>query len=195
MPRKKRQTSPTGTYHWICRGIHKKEIFHRPSDYDFFKKLLKEYTLLHKIQIYHYCLMSNHIHLLIFSPTMEGMAKFSQMVQRRYAYHYCGIYHWVGNVFQRGYRSISVDRDAHLLECGRYVERNPLKAALAEHPASYKYSSFRYYGCGEFDPLLTPSPAYLGLADADEARMATYSEYVSEFRIQEEMANAKPTPF
>ena len=195
MPRKKRLPSPTGVYHWICRGIHKKDIFHKPTDYEFFKSLLKEYALTFEIQIYHYCLMTNHVHLLILSPTLEGMAKFSQMVQRRYAYHYCGAYRWVGNVFQRGYRSLAVDKDAYLLECGRHIERNPLKAVLAEHPASYKHSSFRYYGCGDPDDLITMSPTYLGLASTEDARIAIYNEYVCETRVQEDMAGAKKVPF
>ena len=88
-----------------------------------------------------------------------------------------------------------MDRESYLLECGRYIERNPLKVAVAEHPASYKNSSFRYYGCGEPDDLVTASPAYLNLADTDDGRMAIYEEYVSETRIQEEMAGAKQVPF
>jgi len=125
MSRKRRQESSTNTYHWICRGIHKKEIFHRPEDFKFFKSLLIEYKNLFDIHIYHYCLMTNHAHLLICSPAVQNMAKFSQLVQRRYAYYYCGSYRWIGNVFQRGYRSIPIDKDTYLLECGRYIERNP----------------------------------------------------------------------
>ena len=139
--------------------------------------------------------MTNHVHLLIHSLDLQGMAKFSQLVQRRYAYYYCGSYRWVGNVFQRGYRSLSVDKDSYLLECGRYIERNPIKAALARHPAGYPYSSFQYYGCGESDDLLTPSPAYLALAKSSESRMAVYNEYASEVRLQEEMVEARQLPF
>ena len=195
MPRKKRQRSPTGFYHWICRGIHKKDVFHRPSDYDFFRGLLRQYALIHGVLIHHYCVMTNHVHLLIYCPDLDDMSKFSQMVQRRYAYHYCGQYGWVGNVFQRGYRSSPVEKDTHLLECGRYIERNPIKAGLAEHPAGYQYSSFRYYGCGEGDDIITPSPAYLDLANDADTRMAIYDEYVSESRVQEQLAYANKMPF
>ena len=195
MPRKKRWESPCGVYHWICRGIHKKDLFHRPGDYERFKSLLKEYKGIHGIDVYHYCLMTNHVHTLIHSPSLEKMATFSQMVQRRYAYYYCASYRWIGNVFQRGFRSSPVDKDSYLLECGRYIERNPIKSSLAEHPAGYAYSSFRYYGSGEEDDLITPSPAYLGLADSQDDRIAIYDEYVSENRIQEEMVGVKSVPF
>lgn len=156
MPRKRRQASPTGTYHWICRGIHKKDLFHRPEDYGHFKKLLKEYKESFEIVVYHYCLMKNHAHLLIYSPSLENMAKFSQLVQRRYAYYYCGKYHWIGNVFQRGYRSFLVDKDSYLLECGRYIERNPVKAHIVQDPTSYPYSSFLHYAMGIPDPVQNP---------------------------------------
>ena len=195
MPRKRRLESPTGVYHWICRGIHKKDLFHRPTDFEFFKKLLAEYKEAFDIRIYHYCLMTNHVHLLIYSPALENMAKFSQLVQRRYAYRYCGAYRWVGSVFQRGYRSLPVGKDTYLLECGRYIERNPLKAGVANHPAEYPYSSFGFYGCGRSDDLLEPSPAYLGLADTEDERLAIYTEYVADNCLQEEMIEAKRVPF
>ena len=125
MPRKRRKPSATGYYHWICRGIHRKDLFHRSSEYHVFRTLLKEYRDTYEIKIHHYCFMKNHVHLLIYSPSLDGMAKFSQIVQRRYAYYYCGAHGWVGNVFQRGYRSMPIDSEAYLLECGRYIERRP----------------------------------------------------------------------
>ncbi|MCG3177191.1 MAG: hypothetical protein MOGMAGMI_02159 [Candidatus Omnitrophica bacterium] len=187
MPRRNRQQSPTGIYHWIVRGIHKKTLFHHTKDYLHFKSLLKIHKEDHQIQIYHYCLMSNHVHLLIHSPSIEEMAKFSQIIQRRYAYYYCGAYKWVGSVFQPGYRSLVVDREDYLLECGRYIERNPVRAKLCKHPSEYAYSSFGYYGCASEDELVDTSPVYLGMADSDNARLAIYNDYVTEIRVQEEM--------
>ena len=92
MPRKRREESPTGVYHWIVRGMNKKDLFHEASDFLFFKSLLSTYKEIYDIKIYHYCLMTNHAHLLIWNPGLEKMAKFSQYVQRRYAYYYCKTY-------------------------------------------------------------------------------------------------------
>ena len=83
MPRKRRLQSPTGVYHWITRGINKKELFHHPKDYDHFKNLLAEYKQPYEILVYHYCLMRNHVHMLIYSPSVEATARFSQYVHRR----------------------------------------------------------------------------------------------------------------
>ncbi len=117
MPRKKRQKSPTGVYHWIVRGMNKKYLFHDGEDYEYFKKLLVEYKQVCLMTIYHYCLMTNHVHLLLHAEELEELSRFSHYVQRRYAYYYCGKYKWSGSVFQRGYRSMVIDRDEYLLEC------------------------------------------------------------------------------
>lgn len=187
MPRKKREESPTGVYHWIVRGMNKKELFHEPKDFERFKDLLVEHKKACSVLVYHYCLMTNHVHLLVRAGDLKQLAKFSHFVERRYAYYYCGKYKKPGSVFQRGYRSIAVDRDEYLLECGRYIERNPLKAKVVNLPEQYTYTSYRYYAHGEEDVLITDSPAFLGLSDLVKDRRKMYSEYVKENRLQEEM--------
>ena len=187
MPRKKREESPTGVYHWIVRGMNKKYLFHDQEDFKRFLDLIAEYRQEFLIQIYHYCLMSNHAHLLLHVEEFEQLSQFSHYVQRRYAYYYCAKYKWTGSVFQRGYRSMVIDRDAYLLECARYIERNPVKAKLAEKPEEYLYTSYHYYGLGRADELLTASPSYLGLSNDAKTRQNIYAEYINQERIQEEM--------
>ena len=128
MGRKRREASPTGFYHWIVRGMNKKCLFHDDDDYFRFQDLILEYRDTCQIKIYHYCFMTNHIHMLLKAETLEELARFSHYVQRRYAYYYCGKYQWNGSVFRQGYKSLVIDRDEYLLECGRYIERNPVKA-------------------------------------------------------------------
>ena len=100
MPIKNRTESPTGIYHWINRGITKKDLFHKAADYEFFLKRLAEYKAIYNIHIHHYCLMTNHIHLLIKAPSPYELSKFSQYIQRRYAYYYSKTHHWGGGIFQ-----------------------------------------------------------------------------------------------
>lgn len=187
MPRKKRQESPTGVYHWIVRGMNKKDLFHRKEDYQRFRDLIVEYKTAFSVAIYHYCLMTNHVHMLLQTEGLVQLSRFSHYLQRRYAYYYCGQYRWTGSVFQRSYRSFAVDRDEYLLECGRYIERNPLKAKLVQNLGDYKYSSYRFYAKGERDDMVIPSPGYLGLSENTLERRALYVEYVQENRVQEEM--------
>ncbi|OGX11283.1 MAG: hypothetical protein A2351_07570 [Omnitrophica bacterium RIFOXYB12_FULL_50_7] len=65
MPRKKREESPTGVYHWIVRGMNKRKTFHDREDGGQFFNLVKEYQKENGILIYHYCLMTNHVHMLV----------------------------------------------------------------------------------------------------------------------------------
>ena len=191
MARSKRVASPTGVYHWITRGINRKHLFHFFEDYLRFRELLSEYRAIHGIQIFHYCFMPNHVHMLLYAPDLDSMAKFSHFILRRYTYYYCKVRGWAGSVFQKGYKSLVVEKDSYLLECGRYIERNPIKAALSEKLENYPYSSFRFYSEGKEDNLITPSPAYLGLSDDPDERRKIYSEYVNQIRVVDEMVGSE----
>ncbi len=71
MPRKRREESPSGVYHWIVRGINKKDLFHDAQDCHQFRELLQEYQAAYSILIYHYCLMTNHVHLLVWAEELQ----------------------------------------------------------------------------------------------------------------------------
>ena len=185
MPRKPRLYSPTGVYHWINRGVNQKHLFHFKNDYQYFLGLLKEHKADRGVEIYHYCLMPNHIHLLLKCHDRDALSCFSQMVQRRYAYYYCKTHKWRGQVFQRMYKSLPVEDDNYLLECGRYVERNPVRANLVTRPDEYPYSSYLFYVSGQESNFLTASPSYLELAEEKSQRRSMYRDYVSEPRIYE----------
>lgn len=187
MPRKKREESPTGVYHWIARGMNKRKLFYGGGDYEQFLGLLGEYKKLYSIEIFHYCLMTNHVHLLLKALTIKDLSGFSHYVQRRYAYYYCKVYKRTGSVFQRGYRSFPIDKDEYLLECGRYIERNPIRAKMVRRPEDYVHTSYRFYTSEEKNDLLTYSPAYFGLSTQQEQRERIYADYVCQERIQEEM--------
>ena len=188
MPRKKREPSPTGVYHWIARGINRKNLFHCPSDYAFFLNLLVEYAAKFDVKIYHYCLMSNHVHLLNHAAGLDQLILFSHYVKRKYAYCQSKTYKNQGATFERMYRSKPVAEDVYLLECARYIDRNPLRAGMVQHPGQYRYGSYQYYATGTKSNLITHSPAYLGLADNATDRCRLYSDYVTQSRPQEEFA-------
>jgi putative transposase len=187
MPRSKRVESKTGIYHWINRGINQKKLFHKKDDFEFFLSLVGEHKNGEGIDIYHYCLMSNHIHLLLRSPDMKALASFSHYVQRRYAYHYCRNYKWRGQVFQRMYKSLPVEKESYLMECGRYIERNPVRANLVKKAGEYPYSSFNFYAHSKPDSIITASPMFLALSNSLKIRNEQYKAYVSDGRAYEEI--------
>ncbi|OGW76699.1 MAG: hypothetical protein A3J52_01945 [Omnitrophica bacterium RIFCSPHIGHO2_02_FULL_49_9] len=190
MPRKKRQSSPTGIYHWITRGINRKNLFRCPKDYVLFLNLVGEYSKRFDTQIYHYSLMTNHVHILIHVETLENLIGFSHYLKRKYAYYQAKEYKVLGSTFERMYRSKPVGEEVYLLECARYIDRNPLRAGLVEHLADYPYGSYRTYAEGVKNNMITPSPAYLALAAKGHERQKLYSEYILQHRPQEEFANS-----
>ncbi len=86
------------------------------------------------------------------------------------------------------YRSKVVNKDVYLLECARYIDRNPLRAGLVKHPADYMHGSYKVYAQGVENKIIKKSPAYLSLAPTEPERNKLYSNYVLQSRPQEEFA-------
>lgn len=188
MPRKPRQESTTGLYHWITRGMHRKSLFHFKEDYLYFLSLVKEHSREQGILIHHYCLMPNHVHMLLCASSTKDLSLFSHFVKRRYAYYHSKTSKHQGASFERMYKSIPVEEDSYLLECARYIERNPLRANLVQVLEQYPYSSYAFYAKGDENDLLTSSPSYFILSDNPADRQKLYVEYVNQYRPQEEYA-------
>lgn len=182
MPSKPRKESPSGVYHFITRGVNRMKIFHSPGDYCFYLELLAENSRKLGIQIYHYCLMSNHAHLLLRAESLECLSQLGHITHIRYAYFYSRTRDWSGQVFRRNFHSLPIPDDIYLLECGRYIERNPIKADLVNHPHEYPYSSYSFYALGKPNTLITESPFYANLGNSLCERMAAYRLYVCQER-------------
>jgi len=150
MPRRGRSKSKTGIYHVMARGINRDKIFHSERDYEKYFEILKNVKEISKFNMFAYCLMSNHVHLLI----KEGEEPISQIMKRvnsRYAQWYNYKYERIGHVFQDRFKSECVDNDSYLLTVIRYIHQNPVKAKIIEKPEYYKWSScsIYYQNCGE----------------------------------------------
>lgn len=127
--------------------------------------------------------------MLVRVKNLDLLSKFSYFVQRRYAIYYLKQYRWPGQVFQRNFKSFTIDSDAYLLECGRYIERNPVRVDIVSDPEHYPYSSYRHYVRPSCDPLVTESPAYVDLARSSERRREIYRDYVRAKRPYEAMVD------
>lgn len=144
MPRRAREKSNSGIYHVMLRGINKQDIFHDEEDKVKFIDTLKKYKEISQYKIYGYCLMSNHIHLLI----KEGKETLSQAMKRigvSYVYWYNLKYDRYGHLFQDRYKSESVEDEKYLLVVLRYIHQNPIKAGMVEDVADYRWSSYTKY--------------------------------------------------
>ena len=170
-------------YHIITRGNGKRAIFRCKGDYRLFIGIARQYLIKFPLHIYHYCLMKNHIHLIV--QTTEGwmLPKFMQAVLQKYAYYFREKYNRPGYLFQNRYKCFFIDKDNYLLDCGRYIERNPLRANLVDNLSNYDWCSFNFYVNGNNDGLIKKvDPMYLQLADAEVERQKIYREYVLETR-------------
>jgi putative transposase len=127
--------------------------------------------------------MPNHIHLLIYSEKAADLPKFMQAVLQVYASFFRKVHHSSGFVFQNRYKSKLITNETYLLECARYIERNPLRAKLCQHVHEYSWSSFSHYATGSEDAIIEKNnPCFLNLSNVELTRQNYYREYIEENR-------------
>ena len=185
MPRGARLGSEAGLYHAIIRGNNKASLFHHRDDFEAFLKILSDSRDKFSIKIHHYCLMTNHVHVLVWAPDTLTLGRFMHRIQRSYHHYYRKNHHWFGHLFQGRFRSLPIETEAYLLDCGRYIERNPVRAKLVQDPRDWPYSSYKVYACGFNDCLVDHSVAYLSLANDEQTRQKLYREHVETIRPYE----------
>ena len=179
MPRKARELVDGGIYHVYNRGNNKMILFQEASDYGHFLDHLREGKRKFGPELYHYCLMSNHFHLLLQVKQARDLANFMHTVQLRYAIYYAKKYEFVGHIFQERYRSPRISQESYYLQCGRYIERNPVTAGIIARAEDYAYSSAPHYVFGLPDDLVTPNLYYQEMGITPAARQAGYRLFLS----------------
>lgn len=182
---KPRRSSSTGWYHAIGRGNNRQPIFLCDADFLRFLDILEEYRRQHPLRIGHYCLMPNHVHLLLFAELRETLSGYLQRVNLSYSWWYRRHYNFCGHLWQGRFKSFPIERDEYLLECSRYIERNPVNAGMVADPKEYRWSSYRFYAEGKRDPLITPDPGYLAFGSDEIERRRKYRDYVTATRPYE----------
>lgn len=146
MPRKARVKSSSGIYHIIWRGANRQEIFHDDDDFQDFLHILHKYKLQTNLKIYGWCLMSNHVHLLLHEGD-EDVSITMKRIGVSYVYYYNQRYGTCGHLFQDRFDSGNVENYQYLLTVIRYIHQNPLKAGMVKRVDEWRWSSCReYYG-------------------------------------------------
>lgn len=143
MPRIGRQTSYTKVYHVILRGIDKQDIFLIERDYSKFLEIIGDTKEKFDFDIYAYCLMSNHVHIIIYDK-MQQISKIVQSVAIKYSMYFNKKYDRVGHLFQARFLSKQIESREYLKSACRYIHQNPLKAGI-EKTEKYKWSSYKEY--------------------------------------------------
>ena len=141
MPRKARTKSNTGIYHVMLRGINRQIIFNDDSDRRRFIKYIREVKADAPFILYAYCLMDNHVHLLL-RETETPIETIMKRIGVKYAIHFNNKYWRAGHVFQDRFKSENVEDDRYFLTVLRYILRNPVKAGICPEPGDYRWSSY-----------------------------------------------------
>ncbi|MFA5144013.1 MAG: transposase [Candidatus Omnitrophota bacterium] len=174
-----------GVYHIINRGHNRYKVFNSLDDYKAYKDIIRRYKEDFKFDLFHYCLMPNHIHLLLRISRGIELPRLMQAMTQAYAKHYKKQYKFIGNLFQGRYKSPYIDKDEYLLECGRYIERNPLRAHMVSDLSQYNFSSYNFYAGGKKDDIITENPLYKALSSDPSMQKRLYREYLLQERPYE----------
>jgi putative transposase len=155
MPRKNREVPPNSVLHIVNRGNDKRIIFPEPLDYAAFLVLLREARERFGVELYAYCLMPNHFHLVVKTSGLDEISAYMHFVQREHAcdLRRCWRSRGQGHVFQRRYWSRVIVGDGYLVTVMKYVEANPYRAGLLDPSDVWEWSSLWDRETGERDLL------------------------------------------
>jgi len=160
--------------HIIQRGNNRQAIFFSDEDYTVYLDKLKDFSEKYQVDVHAYVLMTNHVHLLVSTEHEGAISKLMQSIGRYYVLYINKTYQRTGTLWEGRYKSTLVDSDNYLLTVMRYIEMNPVRAAMTEHPAEYPWSSYQANAMGKSIALLTPHAQYQQLANNEIERQSRY---------------------
>ena len=160
--------------HVIVRGNNREPIFYADEDYLFYLEKLKQACEKHECDLHAYVLMTNHLHLLITPNKEDGLSKAMQMIGRYYVQYFNNSYQRTGTLWEGRYKATLIDSDLYALTCYRYIELNPVRAKMVDHPAEYPWSSYRCNALGDSCDVITPHALYQALDKSQEKRQESY---------------------
>lgn len=162
--------------HVVVRGNNSERLFNCPHDCSTYLNFLHMTSQKYSSAIHSYALMPNHVHLLMSSTIDCGVSKTLQALARHYVPYFNQRYDRRGALFAARYRSALVEQGQPTLNVYRYIEGNPVRAALCCDAKEYTWTSYKANAFAQSDKLITPSNTYTKLADTDVGRSELYRE-------------------
>ncbi len=175
MARRPRIWYEGASYHITCRGNHQNDIFNDRSDYKVYLRILEKVKGELDFNLCAYCLMTNHVHLLI-QTKESSISDIMKKINMLYVNYYNRKYNKVGRLFQGRYGAKLIGDHAYLLELSRYIHLNPVRANIVEKPEEYEWSSYSMY-IGLMREKLIHSEDILDRFAAHKSR-SIYKEFV-----------------
>lgn len=174
MPRKPRYYLAGIPCHIIQRGNNRQASFYADDDYRFYLQCLSESAIRYQCAIHAYVLMTNHVHLLMTPTTADGISRVMQSVGRRYVQYINATYRRTGTLWEGRHKASLIQHTHYLLTCYRYIELNPVRAGIVDHPEGYPWSSYASNGEGKTNPIIQSHPDYQALGKTETERQVAY---------------------
>ena len=174
MPRIARIIAPGYPHHITQRGNNRAEVFFDDEDRQTYLTILTGYAEKHGLQIWAYCLMPNHVHILAVPDTEASLARGIGLTNQVYTQYLNLKNGHSGRLWQNRFFSCIVEQDKHLWAVARYIECNPVKAGLTKKPEEYLWSSAKAHILGRKDPFLTPDSSWL-----PSRKRKVYAEFIN----------------
>lgn len=159
MPRMARVVVPGVPHHVTQRGNRRQRVFFNDDDYRYYLELVRDHCEQNCVAVWAYCLMPNHVHLVMVPSQKDGLHRSLAQAHLRYTRHINNREAWRGYLWQGRFASFPMD-DRHTFAAVRYIELNPVRAGLCATPGDWPWSSARAHLCGRDDILIKASPLH-----------------------------------
>jgi putative transposase len=176
MPRLPRLIVPEVAVHVVQRGNNRQACFREDSDYLVYLLHMRDLSIKKHCAVHAYCLMTNHVHLLLTPREAPSCAALMRDLGQRYVQYFNRRYARTGTLWEGRFRSCLVESAQYVLACHRYIELNPVRAGIAASAPAYRWSSHAGNTGAVHNKMLSPHAEYLALSDNEASRHAAYRQ-------------------
>ena len=174
MPRKPRFYLPDMPAHVMQRGHNREPVFFSDQDYLEYLRCLKHAAVNYGCKVHAYVLMTNHVHLLVTPESKDSIGQLFQSLGRHYVRYVNETYQRHGGLWEGRHKGNVIQSQTYLLSCMRYIEMNPVRAKMVDHPAKFRWSSYAANALGVSNIILHPHDEYLNLGPSPKHRQTVY---------------------
>ncbi len=179
MSRSARIILPNTPHHIVQRGHNRQTVFVTDEDYNYYLENLLEFKREFGCKVYAYCLMTNHVHLIVDpGKNPQSISLLMKRVAGRQTRYVNKLEKRTGSLWEGRFKSSIVSAKEYLPACCRYIELNPLRAGMTTDPTDYQWSSYAAKVLGRRDKVVDFHPSYMTLGESESERQKTYAEYV-----------------
>jgi putative transposase len=174
MPRRARIVVAGLPFHILQRGNNRAACFVEQEDRASYLFQLRRHLRSTGILLHAYCLMTNHVHLLVTPVQADSCARLMKAVNQLHSQYMNRRYGRTGTLWEGRFKSCPIEAETYLLNCYRYIELNPVRAGIVDDPAAYPWSSYNTNAGDVRDEFLSPHEVFVALGDTATARRAIY---------------------